>query len=240
MHSTTDTEHVASTLVSALEECWETIRRHHPELPTVVMLLGIGSEGRRPLDGHFAHSRWAFPPVKGRRGKAEPERRAEVMIAGELFERGSAAILEVLLHEAAHALAFVRKIDDRSREGRYHNERFAVLAREVGLECQLGTALGWTRLSVPPGTLMRYAEALAALDAGHVAARQPHRIDGSRQRGMGIAAAERPTPRKPRVAMLCGCPRRIYLTPSEAAAGGIGCKHCRQEFALPKEQARKA
>jgi hypothetical protein len=43
-------------------------------------------------------------------------------------------VLEVKLHEAAHALATQRGIKDTSAAGnRYHNKRFAALAAELGL-----------------------------------------------------------------------------------------------------------
>jgi hypothetical protein len=44
------------------------------------------------------------------------------------------AQLATLLHEAAHGLAHVRKIPDTSRQGRYHNRRYQVLAEELGLD----------------------------------------------------------------------------------------------------------
>ena len=34
-------------------------------------------------------------------------------------------------HEAAHGLAYARKIGDTSRQGRYHNRRYAALAGEL-------------------------------------------------------------------------------------------------------------
>jgi hypothetical protein len=44
----------------------------------------------------------------------------EVFVGGEGLIRGAASVLETLLHEAAHALAYVRDIKDTSRQGRYH------------------------------------------------------------------------------------------------------------------------
>ena len=42
--------------------------------------------------------------------------------------------MEVMLHEAAHALAIRRGIKDTSAAGnRYHNKRFVALAAELGL-----------------------------------------------------------------------------------------------------------
>ena len=53
--------------------------------------------------------------------------------AGELLAAGGRAVLEVMLHKAAHALAVVRGVRDPSAEGnRYHNKRFVALATEIG------------------------------------------------------------------------------------------------------------
>jgi hypothetical protein len=47
---------------------------------------------------------------------------------------GGRAVVEVMLHEAAHALAARRGIKDISAAGnRYHNKRFVALAAELGL-----------------------------------------------------------------------------------------------------------
>ena len=39
----------------------------------------------------------------------------------------------VILHEAAHALAYARGIKDTSRQGRYHNKHFKTCAEQLGL-----------------------------------------------------------------------------------------------------------
>jgi hypothetical protein len=52
---------------------------------------------------------------------------------GELLAASSRAVLEVMLHKAAHALAVVRSVQDPSAEGnRNHNKRFAALATQIG------------------------------------------------------------------------------------------------------------
>jgi hypothetical protein len=45
-----------SRLVAALEHAWTTIRRHHPDVPQVVMVVASSSEprSRRRNLGHFA------------------------------------------------------------------------------------------------------------------------------------------------------------------------------------------
>jgi hypothetical protein len=47
-------------LVAALEPAWSAIRRHHPEVPQVIIVVASGSDPRsRRLNlGHFAAGRW--------------------------------------------------------------------------------------------------------------------------------------------------------------------------------------
>ena len=54
-------------------------------------------------------------------------------MGGEGLRRGARAVLGTLLHEAAHGVATTRGIKDTSRQGRYHNRRFAELAAELGI-----------------------------------------------------------------------------------------------------------
>jgi hypothetical protein len=58
-------------------------------------------------------------------------------------------VLGTLLHEAAHGLAHARKISDTSRQGRYHNRRYATLAGELGLDVAHLQPIGWSATSVP-------------------------------------------------------------------------------------------
>ena len=58
----------------------------------------------------------------------------EVFVATEMIAAGANEMFKVLLHEAVHAIAQARGVKDTSRQGRYHNARFRVLAKEAGLE----------------------------------------------------------------------------------------------------------
>jgi hypothetical protein len=108
----------ASPLVAALEQVWAAIRRRHPEVPEVVVVVAAGGEGRRLRWGHFASGRWQLPAG----------RRPEVLVGGEGLRRPAREVLGTLLHEAAHGLADRRGIQDTSRGGRYHCEGAAVWA----------------------------------------------------------------------------------------------------------------
>jgi hypothetical protein len=66
-------------------------------------------------------------------------------------------VLGTLLHEAAHGLAQARSVQDASRGGRYHNRRYATLARELGLEVATVKPIGWSATIVPDHTATAYA-----------------------------------------------------------------------------------
>lgn len=123
----------SAPIVAALEATWTAIQTDHPEVPDVVIVLASGSVGM-PKGvlrlGHFAAMRWHHT-----RGEA---RLPEVFVGGEGLARGAVDVLGTLLHEAAHALAHVRGIQDCSRQGRYHNRRFQALSTELGLILETG------------------------------------------------------------------------------------------------------
>ena len=149
----------ASRLVAALEHAWTAIRSHHPDVAQVVIVVASGSDPRsRRLNlGHFAAGRWQLT------NPDTPTNRAEVLVSGEGLHRGPVDVLGTLLHEAAHGLAHARKISDTSRQGRYHNRRYAALARELGLDVTHAQPIGWSATSVPESTAARYVEVLAEL-----------------------------------------------------------------------------
>jgi hypothetical protein len=155
----TPPEVAASAVVAALERTWAAIRQHHPDLPEAVVILGPGSEARKGLVelGHFAAGRWHLP--------ADQANRHEVLVAGEGLRRGPRDVLNTLLHEAAHGLAHARKIKDTSRQGRWHNQRYATLAREVGLEATADAKTGLSQTHLTDQAASRYAQALRDLEA---------------------------------------------------------------------------
>ena len=125
-------EQHGSRIIAALEHAWTAIQDQHPDVPDVVIVTGAGSnqkgtpEGYQ-LRGHHWPERWVLD------GQDQP-RAPELFIAGELLAAGGRAVVEVMLHEAAHALATKRGIKDTSAAGnRYHNKRFVALAAELGL-----------------------------------------------------------------------------------------------------------
>src|SRR5699024_4781431 len=91
-----------SITVAAIETAWRAIQERHPEVPDVVVVSGGGTETRRGgvrvTWGHFHPEQW--DTVEGQRH--------ELLVSGECLGRGPRFTLTTVLHEAAHALNYVR------------------------------------------------------------------------------------------------------------------------------------
>jgi hypothetical protein len=195
----------ASLLVAALEHAWATIRARHPQVPEAVLVVASGGAGRRLKWGHFAAGRWQ------QAGGHHPE----VLVGGKGLARGAREVLATLLHEAAHGLADARRIPDTSRGGRYHNRRYAALARELGLEVARVGAIGWSATTLPEAAAA-YAPVLAELEARLVLWRRQEVAGPATSRNLLVC--------------VCGCPRRIRVAPSTLAQAPILCAACDLPF----------
>jgi len=179
----------------------------------MVVASGSGPRGKRLNLGHFAAGRWQLTSPD------QPTDRAEVLVSGEGLQRGPVDVLGTLLHEAAHGLAYARKVSDTSRQGRYHNRRYATLARELGLDVAYRDPIGWSATSVPDPATARYAETLTELTEALVLWRR----------------AEQASPVGPRrsrnaLACSCDCGRRIRVARSVLELAPILCAGCAQPF----------
>jgi hypothetical protein len=207
IHATTPNG-AASLLVAALEHTWQTIRQHHPEVPEAVLVVASGAEGKRLNLGHFAPHRWQVHGAD----------RHEVLIGGEGLQRGPLEVLGTLLHEAAHGLAQARGIQDTSRQGRYHNRRYATLAGELGLQVASIQPIGWSATTVPDTTAAAYAGPLEDLATALVLWRRHEHHSGAGPRSRNLLAPS------------CGCGRRIRAAKATLAEAPILCGVCEQPF----------
>lgn len=228
-------------IITELEYAWNEIRARHPEVPDVVCITGSGVQkrGRSLRRGHHAPDRWRDAESTGRS--------PELFIAGELLEAGGEAVLQTMLHEAAHALGHVRGIRNTSGDGnRWHNRKFAQLARELGLEPPKRAAptMGFSDCNITPATSAAYHLVVRRLEA----AKLPFLPDplGTGAEGAG-AGVEPPTTRRDgsrrtggrRTGVECACdpPRRMQVTPKMLQEGPVLCGLCRQEFTEPEPAA---
>jgi hypothetical protein len=199
-------------LTAALELTWAVIQRHHAELPNVVVTVGTGRDHRggvRKL-GHFAAGRWRHTD-----GGAW----SEILIAGEGLDRGPQSVLATLLHEAAHALAFQRQVRDTSKNGRYHNRRFADLATELSLQVGKLPPYGFAATTLTFLTVRHYSTVLPELGDALVLWRQAEPYSDP---ATGRSRAS--------VGCRCACPRRLRLPASAIAEAPVICGRCGQPF----------
>jgi hypothetical protein len=127
-------------------------------------------------------------------------------------------VLGTLLHEAGHGLAQARGIADTGRSGRYHNRRFATLARELGLDIASVKPIGWSATTVPEQTSAGYAGQLEELGAALMLWRRQelHAAGGSKSRNL--------------LACTCQCGRKLRAAKATLAEAPILCGACAQPF----------
>jgi hypothetical protein len=199
-------------LLAALESAWAAIRERHVQVPGVVLVVGSGSPARasgRLRLGHFAASQW----------QSGPARLAEVFVSGEGLNRAPAEVLTTLLHEAAHALAHVRGIQDTSRQGRWHNKQFALLAAEVGLIASKDDKLGWSPCTIQPSTVDAYRKVVTELTTAMRAYRH-----------LDVPAEKNKSASNNGVVLVCSCPRKLRASAAVAEEGPIICGVCDTYF----------
>lgn len=198
-------------MLAALEEAWAAIRDRHPEVPAVVLIVGSGSPAT-PSGvmrwGHFTTAQWQHGTTV----------LPEVLVSGEGLARTVDEVLATLLHEAAHGIATVRNVQDTSRQGRWHNKRFAAIATELGLLVEQAPKIGWSVTTLGPGLLDTYRPVLDRLDAAIKAYRHPTFF--------GLAKE----PSRNGVVLVCTCDRKIRTSTTVAAQGPIRCGVCDDLF----------
>jgi hypothetical protein len=198
----------ASPLVASLERAWAAIRTRHPDVPQAVVVVASGGDAKRLALGHFAPGRWQ---VNG-------AGHHEVLIGAEGLARGAEDVLATLLHEAAHGLANARDVQDTSRQGRYHNNRYAALAAELGLDVARDPRIGWSLTTLPDPTAQRYRPVLDGRRAALVLWRYLDTL------------ATRPATSRNLLACACPCQRRLRVARATLAEAPISCGACQGTF----------
>ena len=153
-------------ILSALDKAFVAIRKHNPNVPGAIA-IAIGT-GRGKVKGHFAPGSW-----EDSQGEHAGSARHEILIATEHLARGSEAVLTTLIHEAAHAESHASGVKDTSRQGRYHNQRFAQTATRMGLTIESNDSIGFITTGLDTGAKVTYSRELAALDVALSTFRKP-------------------------------------------------------------------
>jgi hypothetical protein len=88
---------------------------------------------------------------------------SEVLITDDGLAGSANDVMRLLVHEAAHAIAYQRGIKDTSRQGRYHNRRFKTIAEEIGLDVSHDPDRGWTPTALSHPTAAAYSDSITQL-----------------------------------------------------------------------------
>lgn len=133
--------------------------------------------------------------------------------------RSAAALLNAALHQAAHALAAARGVNDTSMRGYYHNNRYRNLAEEVGLVVAEQANRGWAATALSDDARSAFSLGAIAADLRGGSAWPLPKL-GTAQSSRNYLLA------------VCGCPRRMRMSRSDLAKGPVLCSLCGELFTV--------
>lgn len=151
-------------LLLALDGIYASLRADHPDLPRALVTVeephpAVTARVACWRPGPFVTAAGSF---EGRIAFGYPSAHRDVPKV--LFTSPGELVMEVVVHEAAHALATARAIKDTSRGGTWHNERYKLLAEELGLMVSKTKHGGWDSTMPGPALVTRFRRQLAQLD----------------------------------------------------------------------------
>ncbi|MFD4699775.1 hypothetical protein [Streptomyces niveus] len=200
-------------LLQALDALWAHLRGTMPELPNVRFIVSPGASTTNHGPERWRHE--SDDLVSG------------IVITADHLTAGPGAVLEYVLHDAAHLLNWLRGVEDTTMRGAYHNSRFVNTARELGLIWPDGQdrdkARGYAVLTMTSDIRRMHAPDLASLGAA-IPQVLPH---------LTVPVASAPGAKRPdRANLECKCTpaRKIRVSRTVAALGPITCGVCGGDF----------
>lgn len=211
-------------ILNAVNDLWREIQNNHPGTPNVNIVLQASERAH----GHFAPSRWE--------GSAQYELMlSTVSLALATNDGRVRKTVSTLLHEAAHAYAFANKIQDTSRQGRWHNKKFATLAEQFGCIVEPNVQIGHVTSGITPLAYVTYKSQIDALATAITSYSRSssdwlQALIGTLPTGLGLG----PVPAKPRrtygsqtVTVICECAGAGYRIPRDLyETTDIRCNEC--------------
>lgn len=199
-------------LLEALVVLWDRLRVAVPDLPRITP--AVAPTTRRTDHGPERWTRDDDGSVSG------------LVVTTDVLQEGASAVLETVLHDAAHILNWTRGVQDTTMRGVYHNQKFLTAAEEVGLSwpahAERVQGRGYVRPTLSDAARERHAPDLQTLE-GVIPVVLPH-LELPTSSSVG---------RIDRLTLKCGCtPARSFrISRTVAAQGPITCNVCNTEFA---------
>ena len=199
-----------SGITSSLERAWASIRTVHPDVRPAAMVVYLHPAGDRR--GHYGQSSWTTRD----NGSLD-----EVHISSHILNEGPASVLETLLHEGCHSAGMTRGVQTTSRQGRYHNHYFALLAVEFGLVVAVDPTWGATTPGITEVTIEIYRNTLSDLEES---------LDMWQTRKLFLPGAKVKGESR-QIKLVCPtCGRIIRASKKTLAIGPIRCVPCDTDF----------
>ena len=198
-----------SPIIHTIEKAWSGFQTEWPDLPNAT--ITVFRPEAQDRYGHFHAEQWYE--------KGEDYQVHEVMVSSVRLAQSGEAVLETLLHEAAHALNWHSGIKDCSNEGRYHNAKYKDQAEKVGLKVEKVDTWGWALTDLTDQTRKKWARNIKEIEKAITTYQLPLAPKG---KGKG----------KTRLLKLT-CPQcgRIIRASQKTIDGGpIVCQPCECEF----------
>lgn len=210
-----------SGITKTLEYAWSAVQKVHPEVRDAVLVVYMHPKGDRR--GHWAPESWTVTAEElagdGETVRTE-DRIDEVHLSSHVLSQGGRSIMETVVHEAVHSAARSRGIKDVSRQGRWHNKKFAIMADEFGLQVQRDKKVGHRTPDLTEEAVAIYQEAIMWLNDE----------TGSLFQTMNLAAAK-PKNAANTVKLVCPvCKRYFRIGRKQLEYGAINCDPCGVEF----------
>lgn len=152
-----------------------------------------------------------------------------LVVSADTMREGADAVLEVILHEAAHVLNWLRGTPDTSRRGTYHNRDFLAAAEEMGLTWPPDLVANPNGRGYEPPLGDTARDAYAA-HLGTLTSAIPHALPH-----LTVPGASRRARTPNRLTLECGCstPRKIQVARTTSELGPITCGVCKKDFSAP-------
>lgn len=200
-----------SAITMSLERAWTAIRTAYPDVRPAIITVYLHARGDRR--GHFRQSCWTTINAQGARD--------EVHISSHILKEGPISVFQTLLHEAGHSICVTRNVQDVSRQGRYHNLNFGIVARTLGLVTASDPKIGVVTTGITDAARDMFSHVLVDL-AETLDLYQDLRVQPQGRKPKGKSTS---------VKLQCPTCGRIIRASAKTVKGGpIECVPCNEDF----------
>ncbi len=204
-----------SQVTRTLEVAWQAVRDIHHDVRPAIMVVYLHPKNDRR--GHWAPESWTV--ASDDEENSQQDHIDEVHISSHILSQGGRSIMETVVHEAAHSTARSRKVKDVSRQGRWHNRRFAGIAEEFGLVVERDSKVGHRTPDLTDEASEIYSESVMWLN------------DATGNLFQSPQSRDKPTKPANTVKLVCPtCGRYFRIGRKQFEAGPVGCLPCGVEF----------